>query len=74
MGLTIVDGAKRLIERVVTVAHSDDSVEGAADGDAWDRAQAADIGGGLRCCRIKMLSEDESRKAIDALKKKWNMP
>ena len=74
MGLAIVDGAKRLIERVVTVARSDDSVEVAADGDVWDRAQAANIDGGLRCSRINMLSEAESGKAIDALRKKWIMP
>ena len=72
--MAIVDGAKRWIERVVKVGRSDDSVEGAADDDAWDGVQAADIDAGLRSGRIKMLSAEESRKAIDALKKKWDMP
>ena len=74
MGLAIVDGAKRWIERTVKVGRSDDSVEGATDDDAWDRVQAADIDGGLRRGRIRLLSEEESRKAIDALKKKWDIP
>ncbi|MDE3000858.1 MAG: hypothetical protein OXU79_17420 [Gemmatimonadota bacterium] len=72
MGL--VDGTMRLIERVVKAGRAEDSVQDATEDQAWDEAQAADIDEGLRSGRIKMLSAEESQEAIDALKKKWDMP
>ena len=63
-----------MIERVVKGGRSDDSVRNVTDDKAWDEAQAADIDEGLRSGRIKMLSAEESQEAIDALKRKWDMP
>ncbi len=74
IGLAIIDGAKRLIKRVVKGGRSVDSAVDAPVDDAWDRAQAADIDQCLRRGRIEMLSAEESQEAIDALKKKWDMP
>lgn len=72
MGL--VDGTMRFIERVVKGGRTEDSVPDDTVDKAWDEAQAADIDEGLRSGRIKMLSAEESREAIDALKKKWDKP
>ena len=67
----VVDGAMRLIGRVMRGERPEDVIQEDLE-DGWERSRAEELTQDLLEGRIKMLTAEETDEAVAALKKKWS--
>ena len=70
-GLATVDGAKRLIDRVIRGERPEDRVDEVAD-DTWERQRGAELYRDYRAGKIEIMSADETKELVQDLKRKWS--
>ncbi len=71
MGFAIVDGAKRLIDRVIKSERPEGPVDEATD-DSWERQRGAELNRDYKDGKIKIMSADETEEFVQDLKRKWS--
>ena len=69
MGLAIVDGAKRLIDRVIRGERSEEPVDEVAE-DSWERQRGAELYRDYKDGKIEIMSADETKELVKDLKRK----
>ncbi|MCE2439432.1 MAG: hypothetical protein J4F39_08400 [Candidatus Latescibacteria bacterium] len=69
MGLAIVDGAIRLIDRVIRGERPEDGVDEVVD-DAWERQRGAELYRDYKDGKIEIVSADETKELVKDLKRK----
>lgn len=65
MGLAIVDGAIRLIDRVIRGERPVDRVD-----DSWERQRGAELYRDYKDRKIEIMSADETKELVKDLKRK----
>ena len=71
MGLAIVDGEKRLIDRVIRSERPEDPVDEVAD-DSGERQRGAELYRDYKDGKIEIMSADETKELVQDLKRKWS--
>ena len=69
LGLAIVDGAIRLIDRVIRGERLGDRVDKVVD-DSWERQRGAELYRDYKDGKIEIMSADETKKLVENLKRK----
>ncbi len=69
MGLAFVDGAKRLIDRVIRGERLEDRVDEVAD-ESWEHQRGAELYRDYKDGKIEIMSADETKEFVQDLKKK----
>ena len=69
MGLAIVDGAIRLIDRVIRGERPGDRVDKVVD-DSWERQRGAELYRDYKDGKIEIMSADETKELVKDLKRK----
>jgi hypothetical protein len=71
MGFAIVDGAKRLIDRVIRCERPEDPVDEVAD-DSWERQRGAELYRDYKDGKIEIMSAEATEELVQDLKRKWS--
>ena len=69
MGLAIVDGAIRLIDRVIRGERPRDRIDEVVD-DSWERRRGAELYRDYKDGKIEIMSADETKELVNDLKRK----
>ena len=69
MGLAIVDGAIRLIDRVIRGERPEDRVDEVVD-DTWAQQRGAELYRDYKDGKIEIMSADETEELVKDLKRK----
>ena len=71
MGFAIVDGAKRLIDRVIRGERPEDRVDEVVD-DTWEQQRGAELYRDYKDGKIEIMSAEETVDLVQDLKRKWS--